>query len=587
MGSRWIPLVSLLLWQGLAARAALEPSTQQLERSWGQLDQQLRLLDQMLPAETELAPSRSAEAAPIPSSLLEANQAPRGSLPPAAEIQPSPPLALPTAPQLKANGVQGVSLAQTLAIGLALNPTLQAQRLEVAAALANLQAQLGSYWPRVAAFGGLGYDQSANYYGTPQGNNNLGFGPNFAPNSLVTTSGGSSNGAFYVPSGAQAYLNQGVRQIKGGLELRYALLDFARTPLVQAAQARLQQSRQNYANGLRELQLRLTEAYYLLQRADQLVLIRDADVRNDLVVLKDVLALKQAGLVPRLDLLRRQAIEAEAQEQLVQALADRAVARRRLAVLLNLPPQLTPAASDPIQLQPAWPLNLEESLLAAYRDNPELEAVLATRQALAKEKTAVAAQLLPQLGLFANGGGFSNQTKQWEISGNCCGIAVIPNLNLNGSDWAVGLTFRWLLFDAGSTAAQVRSLAQREEAQAQRYAAQRNDIRLRLEQAFFQQEASLAKLLSARRGVAASLEAFRDAKLRYQTGLANEVTLSLTQDRLIQSLVQRLNATVEVNISYAQLLRELLPVPRDPHAPIPNRWTLPNPGENPWSSSRP
>jgi outer membrane protein TolC len=164
---------------------------------------------------------------------------------------------------------------------------------------------------------------------------------------------------------------------------------------------------------------------------------------------------------------------------------------------------------------------------------------------------------------------------------------VIPNLNLNGSDWALGLTFRWLLFDAGSTAAQVRSLAQREEAQAQRYAAQRNDIRLRLEQAFFQQEASLAKLLSARRGVAASLEAFRDAKLRYQTGLANEVTLSLTQDRLIQSLVQRLNATVEVNISYAQLLRELLPVPRDPHAPIPNRWTLPNPGETPWSSSRP
>jgi outer membrane protein TolC len=193
-----------------------------------------------------------------------------------------------------------VSLAQTLAIGLALNPTLQAQRLEVAAALANLQAQLGSYWPRVAAFGGLGYDQSANYYGTPQGNNNLGFGPNFAPNSLVTTSGGSSNGAFYVPSGAQAYLNQGVRQIKGGLELRYALLDFARTPLVQAAQARLQQSRQSYANGLRELQLRLTEAYYLLQRADQLGLIRDADVRNDLVVLNDVLPVSRRAWCPGL-----------------------------------------------------------------------------------------------------------------------------------------------------------------------------------------------------------------------------------------------------------------------------------------------
>jgi hypothetical protein len=44
--------------------------------------------------------------------------------------------------------------------------------------------------------------------------------------------------------------------------------------------------------------------------------------------------------------------------------------------------------------------------------------------------------------------------------------------------------------------------------------------------------------------------------------------VSITQDRLINSLVQRLNATVGVNITYAQLLRELLPMPRDPNQPI-------------------
>jgi outer membrane protein TolC len=139
----------------------------------------------------------------------------------------------------------------------------------------------------------------------------------------------------------------------------------------------------------------------------------------------------------------------------------------------------------------------------------------------------------------------------------------------------VGLTFRWLLFDAGSTAAQVRSLARQQEAQAQRYAAQRNDIRLRLEQAFFEHEASLAKLASARRAVAASLEGFRDARLRYRSGLSDETTLSLTQDRLVQSLVRRLNATIDVNVTYARLLRELLPVPRDPAAPLQPRLDLP------------
>ena len=60
-----------------------------------------------------------------------------------------------------------------------------------------------------------------------------------------------------------------------------------------------------------------------------------------------------------------------------------------------------------------------------------------------------------------------------------------------------------------------------------------------------------------------ALEAFRDVRLRYQTGLSSEVDLSITQKRLIASLVQRLNATVGVNITYTQLLQLLL-VPRDP-----------------------
>ena len=54
-------------------------------------------------------------------------------------------------------------------------------------------------------------------------------------------------------------------------------------------------------------------------------------------------------------------------------------------------------------------------------------------------------------------------------------------------------------------------------------------------------------------------------RLRYLTGLSSELDVSITQDRLINSLVQRLNATVGVNITYAQLLRELLPMPRDPN----------------------
>jgi len=42
----------------------------------------------------------------------------------------------------------------------------------------------------------------------------------------------------------------------------------------------------------------------------------------------------------------------------------------------------------------------------------------------------------------------------------------------------------------------------------------------------------------------------------------------------VNSLVNRLIATVDVNVTYAQLLRELLPMPRDPESAVPTNLTL-------------
>ena len=564
-----LPLPPLARAQSAPPTGAKDGEIRRLERSWSQLDQQLRALDALLPEESQRLPADGAPTPQIPPGLIRANQPSTGALQ-IKEAVPTPPLALPTAVQLQARGVQDLSLEQALAIAFASSATLQAQREQVAANLASLQAALGSWWPRISAVASGSVSQSGTWASAPVGNGGLNFGPQFAPNGLLSPAGPTA-GAFYVPSGGGAYLNQSQNQGQAGLELDYALIDFARTPRIQAARAQLRNARNTYANQLRTLQLTVSQAYYNLQKSDQLVRIRDAAVRNDLLILQDTEDLKLAGLVPRLDVLRRRAIEASDQEELIQALADRAVARRQLAVLLNLPPQLTPAAGDRIALQPRWPLDLEATLLAAYRGNPELEAILATREALARSSSATAAGLLPKLSLFANAGGSASNTNQFDATasnGGCCGATLIPVSNANGYVWSVGLTLRWLLFDAGTTSAQALSLARQAAATAQQYAAQRNDIRLRIEQAFFNHEASLAKLASARRGLAAALEAFRDVRLRYQAGLSSELDLSNTQEKLISALVSRLNATVGVNISYAQLLRELLPVPRDPLAPV-------------------
>ena len=574
------PRQNQLQTQLLQAPRGLAPTpsgTAALERSWRELDQQLRALDALIPPEpgTGADPTKPAlrPTSSLPASLLTPNATASAPLPSGTSpALATPPLSLPTPAQLSPGpgGIRSISLTQSLAIAFANSASLQGQRLQVAAALAELQASLGTYWPRINALASGSSGQSSNNLNAPEGSV-VGFGPNFDANGLRAANGQTVDGPFYVPRGGGASFNSTTNQAFAGLQLDYALIDLARTPRVQAARARLTAARNRYANQLRQLQLQVSEAYYQLQQADQNVRIQDAAVRNDLVILRDALDLKIAGLVPRLDVLRRQAIEASDQEALIQAMADRAIARRQLAVLLNLPPQYTPSASDPITPMPRWPLDLEASLLAAYRGNPELEALLAAREALARERDATAAALLPRLSLFAEGGSSGSNSTMFNISGSnggCCGTTVLPVQNTSGYDWAVGLNLTWLLFDAGTTIGQARALNLRAEATAQEFAAQRDAIRLRLERAFFNHEASLAKLAAARRGVSASLEAFRDVRLRYRTGLSSEVDLSITQERLISSLVQRLNATTAVNITYAQLLRELLPVPRDPAAAI-------------------
>ena len=566
----WLGLIPAQLVPAALALPVQPQNIKLLERTWQKLDSQLRALDQLLPSEPEPPVGDVLSTTELPANLIRANQPATRTIQPADAVA-GPPLDLPTPQQLQASGVASLSLEQAIAIAFANSASLQAQREQVAAALASVQAAMGSYWPTISAFANGGYEGSRSITTSNKPNDNLGFGPLFAPNGLLNSAGNPTAGPFYVPNGGSAAATSREWGVEGGMQLNYALLDFARTPTVRAARASLEQQRNTYANQLRSLQLQVSEAYYQLQQDEQLVRVYDANLRNDLVILQDTFDLKRAGLVPRLDVLRRRVIQASDEETLIQSLADRAVARRQLAVLLNLPADVIPTPSDPIVVQPRWPLDLEASLLAAYRGNPELEAILATRTALAQQSQSTAAGLLPKLSLFASGGGSNSQTSlgNFELGGGgCCGSTALPLSTSRGWDWSAGLTLTWLLFDAGNTAGQARALARREAATAQQYAATRNDIRRRIEQAFFNHEASLAKLSSARRGVAAALEAFRDVRLRYLSGLDSELNVSNTQDRLINSLVQRLNATVNVNITYAKLLKELLPMPRDPNLPI-------------------
>ncbi len=589
--SRYLSALGLICstFAPVAAQTNVAPlneggTTEQLEKSWERLNTQVDSIDTLTGPAPAIKSSDNLRSIEVPKLLIDVNAPPSGELT-QEETNPDPSLRLPSSSDNPAR-ILALTLENAVAVAFRNNPSLKAQRDFIKAQAATIASESSSYWPTISVFANVDGFQSGTTTYTPYGNNTYGLGTLFnqqgqTPNFALTSNGkdinGMSAGPFYqAPGGGIGLVSNGV-SADAGLQIDYNIIDFARTPRVQAAQAQLTQQENLYADRLRAIQLEVSEAYYNLQRAEQLVRIRDAIVRTDLVVLEDTLDLKQAGLVPRVDLLRRNSILAADEESLIQAMADRAVARRELWTVLNLSSEITPSALDPISLQPRWPLNLEKTVLAAYDDNPELTAILATQQALMRRQDEAAAQLLPRLSLFAAAGGLGSVERSFNIAplgDGCCGGTFLPLEQVSGYEWSVGLAFNWMIFDAGGTSNRVKALKLKEQATAEQYANTRNAIRLRLERAFLNHEASLAKLVSARRAVGASKEAFRDTQLRYQTGLSNEIDLSITQEQLVNALVRRLFATVDVNVTYARMLRELLPMPKDPNDPVLTQLTL-------------
>ncbi len=505
-----------------------------LLRSFEAYDRDLERLDRVLP------PADSGRsAAPLP------------SLPaPTAAALPQEPADVAITRRLK------VDLQQAIDLAVQNDPLLQQQIAGVEEQQGWLRSVRGRFTPVVGLDLGVVYNQEAGGNKAWKGNGDVsGYGP---------------NSPFYVPTGGTNSYQTNIGAGFAGLYLVYELLSFERSAALAEVTADLEVSRQRYADRLRQLQLDVSEAYYRLQLADQLRRIRQVVVDNDQVILDQVQALKTAELVPRVDLLRAQARLQQSRFRLEQAEALRLSSQRRLSNLVNVPFTVTLEAREAVRLQPPWPLDLPETIVRGFADNPQLQALEAARIALLRQADRRAAELLPRIGLFATAGYRAAQSTSpvIDLEGCCKGPAFIPGLNSYSGDWSAGLSLEWRLFDGGITAGAVAASRAAAERTLQSEAAERNAIRQRLENAYYDQRAALSQIIAANASFQASREAYRDSRARYEFGLADYTDLADTIQSLTTAMEQRAEATTLANLSYAQLLRELLPVSRQPGGPV-------------------
>ncbi len=349
-----------------------------------------------------------------------------------------------------------------------------------------------------------------------------------------------------------------------GLVLDVNLLPWRQKAELAASRAEWQASSASQRETQRQVRFNLESTYRQLQLQQALVPIWQQALLASRALERDAETIRRRGLAPRIDVLRSRSLRANDEQGLAQTRGQLLQLRQQLAALLNLPPDQAPSAADPIEPQPAWPLDLSTSLERGLRDRPLLQALEAQQKAQRQQALAARALMLPSLSLLV-GGGYSGDNLAVPVlnSGGSLnspqGGVGLPSQQFNGSlsgsfyNWGAALLLRQPLYDGGRSSAAV-SLAdrQRELLQSDEELARRR-IREDISSAWAALQTAPAAIDAARTAVLAGERALRDAQLRYRAQVE-----TITEVLLVQRELQAARAALVTVLTRQALDRAVL-----------------------------
>lgn len=443
-------------------------------------------------------------------------------LPELRDLTAPPALGLPTKPdQVRLSELRPLTLVQAENLAEVNNPDLKAVASQVDQSQSNLRAQIALWYPTL----------------------NL--------QSRALPSYANSNSKNTYTTGTQ-YLSSDRWSFATTITAQWALINPQRVPAVAAARDQFERARYQYVVALRDLRLQVAQAYFDLQQADDGVRIGQQSVRASLVSLRDARARFQAGVATKLEVLEAETQLARDQQLLAEYLASQAIARRALAALLDLPQTVSPTSADPSRVIGIWPASLQESIVAAYGFREELDQALLDISIANSNANQALASRQPFLNLFTafDVGAFQNVNPAQSSS------FFSPALDRGYSyDTSAGMNFSWRLFDGGQARAQYREQKQRAQEGQFRFAQRRDQIRLQVEESFYELDKNNRNIITTSKEVISAREALRLARLRFQAGVTTQREVVDNQRDLTNAEVRYSNAITNYNKRLAELQR--------------------------------
>ena len=470
-------------------------------------------------------------------------------LPPSLLPLSAPPsLALPDVPaQVRIHELRPLTLEEALQLAEFNSPKLKAAASQVDQAKSALRAAIAAWYPTVdlTASGLPEYFKSYSYQN-----------PDFVPDRIVQKPTGQFNDdtgeEITQPVTRDGYNERYGREwrLNVNLKVSWDLINPARVPQIAAARDQFERAGDSYLIALRDLRLEAAIAYFDLQEADEGVRIGQASVKASLVSLRDARARFNAGVNTKLEVLEAETQLARDRNLLTTNLGQQAVSRRNLAVVLDLPQDVTPTAATPARPLGLWEPSLQESIVAAYNYREELDQLILDISINNSQANASLAAVQPVLS-------FVNSTTTTRTQGQL----RQPSSDIDMGNFSYGLTnsaaltASWRLFDGGRARAEYRRSKQAADESRFNFARTRDQIRLEVEQSFYNLRTAIQSIDTASSEVLSSRETLRLSQLRVQAGVSTQREVVDSQRDLTQAEIRYASAIRDYNTSLAQLQR--------------------------------
>jgi outer membrane protein TolC len=481
------------------------------------------------PGQIPLTPGNAnpAPAAPgqIPLTPGNANPTPTAPVQIPENLNPNPnPLQFPTKPEeVTLQGNQPISLAQALELAQRNNRDLQVAILTRERSQAALREAQAALLPTVAISTGVTRQRTT---------------------SETLSAKIQQQRQESLPAELRTPVDsaQASTAFSGQAQLSYNLYTSGqRQASIRAAEEQLRSDELAVESQSETIRLNVATDYYNLQQADEQVRISQSSVQNSQASLKDAEALERAGVGTRFDVLRSQVNLANSQQTLTNAISQQQVARRQLATRISLSQSVNISAADPVKLAGLWNQSLEQSIVLAFQNRPELQQQLAQRNISEQQRRQALATLGPQVSLVAS----YNLLDQF-------------NDNVGVSDgYSVGVQATLNLFDGGAARARAAQQKVNIAIAETNFANQRDQIRFQVEQAFSTQKSNLENVQTANTALEQAREALRLARLRFQAGVGTQTDVINSENDLTVAEGNRVRAILDYNRALAQLQRSV------------------------------